>query len=533
MLILEKCRWFLMLAVSAILTCRCGAADEVEPAKADQPASKLIEIADEPATIDPATLVPKPLAKKATVKFSEATLKEVVKWLQEEQGLSVLIHQQEIIADGGGASLSESITDELKDAPIYQLLDRLRMLGLGWYMDEGLVHLTSLEKSQEHMTTVSYLIGDLVDAGFEAKRIMMAVQQGIRAEWEVADGVGGRMVLLGDVLFVRQPESIQRQIAGLLEALRKPTRRTFVADEPIHAKFRQQLQQPVSIDVQDKPLVSAIAELSDAAEIDIRLDRTALKDRQIRERTLVSLKLADQKLSVVLQALLAEWDFTWVLQEGVLWITSRESAEQFQKTAVYDVRDLCRDDKESAALQRAIVAQTSGEWMDYSGVGGTLTFPRPGILVVLQTEPVLAEISQLLDDYRVALRASKPRAMPQDQAKEMITRFYRLPANIAGELVRQMPQLVKSDSWNRDDVTIRQLPSRAEVINNAVIPFSVLIIHQMREIHDELGTLIQKLEHGEAVQVAQPASESAPGMMGGMGGMGGGGFGGGFFSVTP
>lgn len=132
------------LCMRLLPTAGCQADEDVKRrAEPDTATTKLIAIADEPATIDPATLVPKPLAKKATVKFSEATLKEVVKWLQEEQGLSVLIHRQEIIADGG-ASLSESITDELKDAPMYQLLDRLRMLGLGWYMDEGLVHLTSL-----------------------------------------------------------------------------------------------------------------------------------------------------------------------------------------------------------------------------------------------------------------------------------------------------------------------------------------------------------------------------------------------------
>lgn len=67
------------------------------------------------------------------------------------------------------------------------------------------------------MTTASYLISDLVDAGFEAKRIMLTIQQGAQGEWEMADGAGGRMVLLGDVLFVRQPDSIQRQIAGLLQ----------------------------------------------------------------------------------------------------------------------------------------------------------------------------------------------------------------------------------------------------------------------------------------------------------------------------
>ena len=231
-----------------------------------------MEIADEPKTVDPATLVPKNLAKKATVQFTEATLKEVVKWLQEEQGLSVLINQQEIIGDGG--STNEPITDRLDDAPIYLLLDRLRTQDLSWYMEDNVLHITTIAKAQEHMTTTPYLIGDLLDDGFKARRIMHAIQDGTGGEWESDEGVGGRMVLLGDVLFVRQPESIQREIAGLLAALRNPARRTFVADEPSHSLLREKLQQPVSINVQDKPLTSAIAELAQAAEIDIRLNKT-------------------------------------------------------------------------------------------------------------------------------------------------------------------------------------------------------------------------------------------------------------------
>ena len=36
----------------------------------------------------------------------------------------------------------------------------------------------------------------------------------------------------------------------------------------------------------------------------------------------MTLKLTEQKLGTVLQALVAEWDFTGMLQDGVLWITS-------------------------------------------------------------------------------------------------------------------------------------------------------------------------------------------------------------------
>jgi hypothetical protein len=48
----------------------------------------------------------------------------------------------------------------------------------------------------------------------------------------------------------------------------------------------------------------------------------------------------------------------------------------------------------------------------------------------------------------------------------------------------------------------------------------VLIIHQKRRIHAEISTVMQKIEHGDAVGFS--SGIGGGGMGGGMGGMGGG-----------
>lgn len=510
-----------------------------------------VEIADEPKTIDPATLVPPPLAAPVTVKFDEATLKEVVTWLQTEQKLGVVLHQSALKDDG--ILVSEPVSDQLREQPLYMLLDRLSALNLGWYMEAGLLHITTITAADEHMPTISYNLGDLFDAGYESDELLMSIQVAGSGQWDDVDGVGGQMVLLGDVLFVRQTDKVHREVAGLLAALRKHGRRTFTLDAPQHAPLREKLLQPVSVDFQETPLSGVAQELSRLTDADIRLDAPALKDEGIRERTPITLKLAEQKVSTVLRVLLTEHGLDWVLQDGVLRITTATKADEIFKSAVYDVRDLSRDNKEAAALQRAVRSQTNGHWEATEGVGGDLTFARPGVMVVRQTERVHDEVLQLLENYRMALRASKPRKPVSDPEQALITRYYRLPAPMANELETTLMQLVQPDSWKtpaRPEAAgvIRKSTSRPGLLgstaqpsatgslNGMVLEHSVLIIRQTRAVHREIGELIQKLETGD------PLIETSGGMGGGgmggapapsAGGFGGGGFGGGFPSVRP
>ena len=211
--------------------------------------------------------------------------------------------------------------------------------------------------------------------------------------------------------------------------------------------LREKLQQRVAVAFEDTPLETAVAELAKQVEADIRLDAPALRENRVRVREPVTLKLADRSLATVLHVLLSDLDLTWVLRDGVLWVTSTESAEQLHKSAVYDVRDLCRNEEESMALEDALQNQTSGPWEDIVGEGGRIIFPQPGTMVVRQTERGLIEILNLLETYRKALRASKPRDCAADAGAEVITRYYQLQAGIATDLQLHLPELVEPESW--------------------------------------------------------------------------------------
>jgi hypothetical protein len=348
------------------------------------------------------------------------------------------------------------------------------------------------------------------------------------------------MVLLGDVLFIRQPDKTHRQIAGLLAALKKPARQTFIYDPPEHQVLRAKLSEKISVDFNNVPLATATETIAEKAAVDLRLDPQMLRETRIRARSPVTLNLSDQKLSVVLRALTSEWGLVPNIEYGVLWLTDESQASESMKAAVYDVRDLCRDNRESAALSNAILGQTMVAW----GLGGTLTFAKAGMMVVRQSEAGHAEVLQLLENYRLALRSSKARPPKGPNPKEVLTYYYRLPTNVALDLQRRLPNFVKADNWQTDaqpDAVgrIEFVSSPSETVgegaNSKVVDYSVLVIRQTREVHEQISRFLPKILHG---YTPTDASQMATGGMGGMGGTGmggmggaGAGFGSGFFSV--
>ncbi|MDB5385364.1 MAG: hypothetical protein JWM11_1010 [Planctomycetaceae bacterium] len=426
-------------------------------AKQPVPPGKLIEIPSEPKTIDPAKLVPEKLAVPVTVEFTEKSLREIANWIQAEHKIEVLLDQKALSDDVN--LVTEQISERLTQSPLYLLLDRLRTLGLEWYMEDGNLHITTINAASQKLSTRPYNVGDLFDIGFKPEALKNTILSTTEGPWSSGNKSLSGIVILGDVLFVRQTDRMHREVAGLLAALRKHARRTLILDAPQNEILRQKLDANVSVNFKDASLSTVVQTLSKQTQIDIRLDLAALKTLGIRDRLPVTLALSDQKLTTVLQAVLTDLNLTWILRDGVLWITSQKRASEFMKTAVYSVIDLCRDDLETAALKSAIEGQTRGPWRPLrsetgdNGAGGEMHFARPGVMVVRQTERGLDEVLQLLENYRTALRASKPRKAEGPDPKEVISRYYRVPSVMAEELIAALPQLVEPETCKSKEQT--------------------------------------------------------------------------------
>ncbi len=527
-----------------------GMSPDLAPADDDKPEAaaaekKIPEIADEPQTIDPATLMPEKLAAKVTVDFSNSSLREVLDWLHDKQNLVVLVDKNALLDKG--LSLSEPISDRLNDAPLYLLLNRLRALGLAWYFENEILHVTTEKVAEEHFQLQSYNISDLLDAGYDAMSIEDAIAATVAPDsWEDVGGLGVYSTL-GDVVFIRQRDGIQSQHEEAFTEVLKHLRQEYTHQHPAQLALRQKLTENVSVNFEDTPLVDAVAKLAADAKVDLRLDKLELREMRIREREPLTLSLTDRTLATILQAMLLDLKLTWVLQDGVLWITSTNKAEELMKTAVYDVRDLCRDHDEANSLADAITSQTNAELWEETGGPGQLNFPQPGTMVLFGQDHLHRDVLGLLETYRTALRASKPREQERVDPQEVVTLYYRMHTNVAQSLFVHLRSLVPSDTW-KDEAhpdapgeisMVESAPdiegvegklalvgtgAAADAARAAVISRAVLIIRQTRENHGKIAEVIRRVRTGDPIE--------RDGVIRGGGGFGGGGFGGAFFSTT-
>lgn len=518
-------RYVLLAAGAAVLPC-FTLAQEVKPSTppaTQGPALGGVKISDEPTAIDSATLVDPKLRQLATIQFQDASFSEVVQWLQKQTGLNVSLDTRSL--ETVGIDANSPITDRLENSPVHQLLDRLQRHKIGWTLQGGVLQLHAQDDPRVLYNT-QYNVGDLLDVKFEGEALQQSLRNGITcaAGW-ADDGGAGDMVLLGDVLFIRQDSRTHRRIAGLLAALRAPARRVLVDDAASHAAQRAALAKPVNVSLKSKPLGVAIEELAKAAGIDMRTDLLELRGMKVNERTPITFELRDQSLQTTLDLLLAHYQLSWILRDGVVWITTEDVAGGFLKTAVFDVRDLCPDSKSSQLLQDAIERQANAPGWESSGGAGQIAFAKPGVMVVQQTERALDSVQELLENYRFALRNSKRRISPEEDPEAIIVKYYLMPTEVAEDLEKSLPTLLHPESWKSEKQpaavgVIRRLrswskPAAGEADKASSVSYSTLIIEQKRKVHLEIPDILHKIQHGDA----QPPFGAD---MGGMGGMGGG-----------
>lgn len=484
--------------IAACLMTHVAQRDAAAQAPPEPPKQPVVEIPTEHRSIDPSTLIPPALSTKATVKFEAQPLKDVLAWVAKAQSLSVIVDQKALAS----AKIldSDPVSDELANEPLYLLLNRLVAVGVRWYVEDGLLRITSMDDYQTRVAAVSYNLGSLIDAGYESHQITRAIKQFVGDDSD-------QLEMIADVAFVRQTPERHYEIAGLLEALRNPMRRTLTFDPPQNEKVRAAMEERISVEFEETPLVVALQELSTKAKIRIQLDHHGT----IRERVPVSLKMYDQKLQTILQSILSGHSLTWAPKDGVLYVLRSDAIKHFFKTAVYDVRDLCADEEEARGLKRAILYSSP---VKQTGDGSIdVEMPKTGVLVVKYRESLLNEISDLLENYRTALKASKERPPKSTDPNEVVVGFYRLPEIMVGGVREYIVRSIQPDSWRDAEHSDRVgtilaftvdpsvfnasgiVPSQFEKTDsNAIILHNqVLMIRQTRATHEQIGKLIQDL----------------------------------------
>ncbi|MDX1965932.1 MAG: STN domain-containing protein, partial [Planctomycetaceae bacterium] len=176
--------------------------------------------------------------------------------------------------------------------------------------------------------------------------------------WADSEGAGGSMSLHGPYLHVRQTLRGHLEIRSLLDQFRaqawkdaKPegVRLRPGADLQLGAReeqdqeeaWRRALLQPMDFDVSDQPWIKMLREFGQQRGLSCWIDETAMQDEgidpQVALQRKVTLQLRQQPLQSALSPLLDELELNWILEDGVLKITTAGMGCEWQETRIYDV----------------------------------------------------------------------------------------------------------------------------------------------------------------------------------------------------
>jgi len=516
-------------------------------------------------------LFPEVLERATPVEFIDTSLDEAMRFLSDLHEIPIIVDRTGL--EDAGISSDEPINlrvqslprayfaarrkaaEEKKplpafpahadEVPLRLVLDWIcEPLDLAWYMDRGLIHVTTVDMEMERLIPRSYDVTGLLKSGLRKEELARLIYS-LDAYWEDSDGSGGTAAIVGNVLTVRHTWGVHRNIVELLAALSSGRHRPYryLTDHDRHTRVLNQLQRKVSIDFVNTPLSECIQFLADLLEIRISIDAMALEDSGIPSDEPITLALSEVSLGKAISVALDPLQLTLVVANGRLTLTTIDMANEHLHAVLYDVSDVFAGD-DLAEFADAIQTTTDGMWESVDGSGGReLTLLPSGQVLIHQTDAVHTQIREMIAwsrNTRGDHEQAGGKAMAEAAARsatQLTTRFYRMERDSAEDLLTLLPEVIQPDSWKTeaspDGGFIRKVaagrrimevkgevlrgqaqlaaaqlgadapkskpgkkpaqPKTPEVKSSIVIPEAILVIRQSQDVHRKIDKFLTGL----------------------------------------
>jgi len=208
---------------------------------------------------------------------------------------------------------------------------------------------------------------------------------------------------VGQMLAVLELGAAGRLSGGSL-SVRRPGYR-FEADEAVRSVL---LKTVGAVQLENQPLNEVLKQLAARLGVQIWLDEADLQDEGLQVTTAVTLVSGgDLQARILLEQLLDPISLTYVVDEGLLKVTTLVAAEEWLVMRVYDVGDLRRLGVSEAKLISLLESMTAGPWEELEGTGGTMGFFSTNLMCVAQMPAVHDQIASLLARLRKTLNGDR------------------------------------------------------------------------------------------------------------------------------
>lgn len=448
----ERC-WKLCLA-SALLGGLVGSLSAENP-----PTQPVIGLYDGAVAIEPYQNAGRPLSLTNPQTMTNAPLQDVLARVEELTQLQVHVDWQSLLDNDVKIGVGTKIPEWPVGESIHQLLERIpgqEKQELTWVVDDNLISLTTAERAGERYTTKRYYIGDLLSEAQSAEFLVEILQQETSGPWHSDEPGTGTITPFGNYLFVRQTSGNQRQVQGLLEALRRPEPIVLIGRSQEDLRLRRILEEKVvSFDWPEMTLAEFAQRLTEMTGAKFKLDEQALTDEGLDTDTLIVARSKNLPLSQALDIVLSNVNGTElmiVIEDGVFHIISGEKYCGVYETILYNVGWLGITGERLEEFVSLLEQETSGPWdAEEPGTGMISAFPHRSSLLVRQTPNVQREILVLLRDLRFLPKDEPLFVAAKDGGKHVRTKYYRMAPETAEALAKLIPESIAIGTWELDD----------------------------------------------------------------------------------
>lgn len=458
------------------------------------------------------------LEKRVTLDLEEQPLDSLVKHLQKQTGAPIRIDV--IPVEDSGVLPDEPVSGEYVDLPVRTVLSRvLEDLDLTWIVRNEAVVVTTLNKALRRRIGRSFDVMALLkwieenDPEPERDRfgrienfwrppyrgrtpkIVAQTKLGDVVKtigsgwWEGYSGRGGTVSFSGNIATITQSDHDLKMASRLIELMKSvsasnPRPLVWYLQESGYGtqasrEVLSQLQQRMKFESADSPLEDVLAYLSEESGIPIRIDVVSLEESGILPDEPITIAVDNTSLQAILSTILGRLELVHLPRDNGLFITTAAIAWEVRVSALFDVRDLTRNNGISAnSLIETVMRETSGQWED-TDPGGVLTV-LGGLLFVRQNMATLTEVELLLHDLRRAATGTTPET--QRVPKEL-TRIYHINSSEKMKSVEDaVVKFVFPDKWEAN--------GGAGVIQSVG---AALVVRQTEDVHNAVSTFLEEL----------------------------------------
>ncbi len=333
--------------------------------------------------------------------------------------------------------------------------------------------------------------------------LQLLVQDNTSGQWQDVDCVGGAIAPSLGRLRIRNTDRVHQEAFKILSSLemflREPRKYSPMRlgddneDRRLRAAFNEVLDTISAAPEQTIPLQKWMEDNFRDRGLAFRVDQAVLLDEGI-DWNAVTIKLIPgvTRRKLLLHAL-QQADLSIVYEDRKFTITSLVKADECLTTMIHDVSDI-PEAGDMDWLAECLYSQTSGQWEQIDGVGGTAsTCGISGLLFVRQTEQVQDETTTLLNDLRKPLAVAAKPLQPQRMRS-----IYTLPdVPTATDLQTVLPKLVDLPDATWPEDAIQRVGS-------------LLVVEQTEFVHRRIEKVVAAIRQAHAVPVPQVPPPGPP-----------------------